>query len=231
MQSKTQGYAGSCSGRRQSADDGLPSGHRPVRREIQGLLFDNEPIQSHAYPVPDRVYREMGEIADRMGQRAREAITDLLWRECGETLGAHARNVIADEFLSERAEWQRAFLESLGLSPPSMASGCFGPGTWTLTQDWLSQGPFFVIDGVCGPTGDFVTVWLEARAFHRASSVLRAVTRAIGPGDYTMPSAYEWRRIWHGGRKGESGIMTKLLVSLRPSGEQDLWNDRKEKAP
>lgn len=217
MPSETRGYASSRKGRRQVADGNLPAGRRPIQREIQ---FPIDPEQPQAHSVPDHVHREMVEIADRLGRLAHEAITDVLWRECGETLGAQARSVIAAEFLAARAERQQAFLESLGLEHREGTPPCYGPGGWTLKQEWHPHGPVFVIDGVCSPAGDVVAAWLDARAFHRAASVLQAVIRSIGPGNYTKPPADEWRRIWFGSRKGEPGVMAELLVGLRTGGEQ-----------
>jgi len=165
------------------------------------------------YSVPDHVQRELALLAGRKGRKASAAIEDLLLRECGTTLGAAARRVIAAGFLAERAERQRVFLQGIGLHRDEESPRYF-LGSWTLSQQWAATGPVFTITGLRDAAGGSVSVRLAAKAFHRAASVLTAITRALGPGDYARPSASEWQRIWHGGRKDAAGLMAQLLASL-----------------
>ncbi len=174
-----------------------------------GFLAEIEPPRAHL--VSDHVHDEMCEIADRMGRRGLEAIEGVFRREYGETLGDQATSVIAGELVAKRAEQQRAFLVSLGLACHDWRDE-YGPGSWTLTEEWQTHGRICVIGGVRNCTGEFLSVRLDSKAFHRASSVLRAVIHAIGPGNYLKPTAAEWRRIWHGSRKGELGVMTQLQI-------------------
>jgi hypothetical protein len=181
--------------------------------------------------IPRRVLDEIAALAYRRWPRADDAIADVLWRECGGSLGANARRAVATAFLAEEDRRHRTFCVGLGLACHDGSPERYGPGSWTLSQEWPASVPVFVIDGVRNRTGEFVAVRLDSKAFHRASSVLRSVICAVGSDDYVRPPAAMWRRIWNGGRRGEAGVMTELLVGLRPSGEQDLSIDRKEKAP
>jgi hypothetical protein len=167
------------------------------------------------YPVPDCAVREMISLAERKGRKAADAIADILLRECGSTLGAAARRLIAARFLTDRADRQRAFLEGLGLRCNAGSLDRYGPGSWTLTQERRPSGPLFVISGIRSPAGGFVCARLEAKAFYRAASALKAIVRAIGPGDYAKPPASEWRRIWDGDRQRAAGLMAALLVGGR----------------
>lgn len=166
------------------------------------------------YSVPDHVLREMTLLADRMGHKAATAIEDVLVRECGTTLGSTARRAIAARFLADRAERQRAFLEGLGLRRDEESPDRYATGTWSISQGWAATGPVFTITGIRDAAGGSISVRLGAREFHRAASVMTAIIRAIDPGDYAKPSSEEWRRIWHGSRQDETGLMAHLLAGL-----------------
>jgi len=180
------------------------------------------------YAIPDHVLREMALLADRKGRKASAAIEDLLLRECGATLGSVARRAIAAGFLAERAERQQAFLEGLGLRRDEESPDCYAPGTWSISQEWRPSGPVFTITGIRDLVGGSASARLDAKAFYRAASVLNAITRAIGPGDYAKPSPEEWRRIWHGSRQGKPGVMAELLVGLNRCDEQLVAVDSTE---
>jgi hypothetical protein len=179
------------------------------------------------YAIPDHVLREMALLADRKGAKASAAIEGLLFRECGTTLEAGARRAITARFLADRAGRQEAFLEGLGLHRDAESPARCVPGTWSISQEWAATGLVFKIVGIRNHTGDVVSVRLDSKAFHRAASVIQAVIRAIGQGDYTKPPASEWRRIWHG-RKGEPGVMAELLVGLKRRDEQLVAVDNTE---
>jgi hypothetical protein len=167
------------------------------------------------YSVPDRVLREMALLADRMGHKAADAVADVLFRECSETFGETARRAITTGFLAERADRWRSFLEGLGLCRDTVLPDRYSPGSWTLSEKWGASGPVFIVGGIRSPEAGLTSARLEAKAFHRAASALRAIIRAIGPGDYAKPPAAEWRRIWHGERQDEAGLMAALLAGLK----------------
>lgn len=220
----------------ESAEGGLGFLQQPyqIRRgALQGEFdFVSELDEHSAFVagavIPDRVLQEMSSLANRLGQKAARLIEDVLWRECGRVYGADARRVIAAEFLSQEAKCHRSFFIGIGLECHEESPYRYGPGSWRLAADWQPCGPVYVISGIRTPAGDFASIRLEAKAFHRAASVLQAVVRAIGPGDYTKPPASEWSRIWHGGRKAEAGVMAELLAGLRRGGEYRLSVDLKE---
>lgn len=166
------------------------------------------------YSIPERVLREVTVLADRKGAKASAAIEDILFRECGETLGSVARRAIAAGFLAERAERQQAFLEGLGLRRNEESPDGYATGTWSISQGWAATGPIFTIAGIRDAAGGSISVRLGAREFHRAASVMTAIIRVIDPGDYAKPSPEEWRRIWHGGSQNEAGLMAQLLAGL-----------------
>lgn len=174
-----------------------------------------ETSSQDGYPSAS-VLREAHRLANTLPPgRVREYLRDFFYATCRCVLGKGDREELLEGFLARRERARGVFLEGCGLARDPEVTGCYWPGTWSLSGEQVGRDCWFVINGVQAISGEVVSVRLSARQFMSAKAALRAIKKAVHADEPLGLSAAEWRPIWNGFDYCDSSGLMQRAMGLR----------------